>query len=184
MMSTPPSGLEPPRSDPSSFPSPHIPQASIRHPLTQPLSPDLPTQDALYLFSNFSSYMRSPREGAEGINNSEDFKDTVRLLDFARVRAMPILVFCLGDQTDPKVQSMANQPQSNVHILHLKYRFHSKSQAFQSHYSTGDDHLTFNIQVGNPVRQPFSVFQDPVIKIDYRLSQYLPLTLADSRNRG
>ena len=58
---------------------------SIRHPLTRPLSPDLPTRDALYLFSNFSSYMRSPQEGAEGIKSSEDFRDTVRLLDYARV---------------------------------------------------------------------------------------------------
>lgn len=58
---------------------------SSRHPLTRTLSPDLPTRDALYLFSNFASYMRSPNEAAEGIVSNEDFKDTVRLLDFARV---------------------------------------------------------------------------------------------------
>jgi hypothetical protein len=58
---------------------------STRHPLNRPLSPDLPTRDALYLFSNFSSYMRSPNEGPDGIISNEDFKDTVRLLDFARV---------------------------------------------------------------------------------------------------
>ena len=58
---------------------------STRHPLTRQLSPDLPTRDALYLFSNFASYMRSPHEGAEGIVSNEDFKDTVRLLEFARV---------------------------------------------------------------------------------------------------
>lgn len=58
---------------------------STRHPLTRPLSPDLPTRDALYLFSNFASYMRSPNEGPEGILSNEDFKDTVRLLDYARV---------------------------------------------------------------------------------------------------
>jgi hypothetical protein len=58
---------------------------STRHPLSRPLSPDLPTRDALYLFSNFSSYMRSPNEGPQGITGNEDFKDTVRLLDFARV---------------------------------------------------------------------------------------------------
>lgn len=49
------------------------------------LSPDLPTRDCLYLFSNFSSYMRSPNEGPQGISGNEDFKDTIRLLDFARV---------------------------------------------------------------------------------------------------
>ena len=58
---------------------------SIRYPLTRPLSPDLPTRDALYLFCNFSSYMRSPHEGPEGVKSSEDFRDTIRLLDFARV---------------------------------------------------------------------------------------------------
>jgi hypothetical protein len=58
---------------------------SMRFPLPRALSPDLPTRDALYLFCNFSSYMRSPHEGAEGITNNEDFRDTIRLLDFARV---------------------------------------------------------------------------------------------------
>jgi len=58
---------------------------STRHPLSRALSPDLPTRDALYLFSNFSSYMRSPNEGPGGIISNEDFKDTVRLLDYARV---------------------------------------------------------------------------------------------------
>lgn len=69
----------------ASLPSPHISYPAARHPLSRPLSSDLPTQDALYLFSNFSSYMLSPEEGAEGINSSEDFRDTVRLLDYARV---------------------------------------------------------------------------------------------------
>ena len=58
---------------------------SSRYPLSRPLSPDLPARDALYLFSNFSSYMRSPNEGPGGILSNDDFKDTVRLLDFARV---------------------------------------------------------------------------------------------------
>lgn len=61
---------------------------SARHPLTRQLSPDLPTRDTLYLFSNFASYMRSPNEGADGIVSNEDFKDTVRLLEFARVCPM------------------------------------------------------------------------------------------------
>lgn len=59
--------------------------SSIRHHFHRPLSPDLPTRDALYLFCNFSSYMRSPQEGAEGIRDNTDFGDTIRLLDFARV---------------------------------------------------------------------------------------------------
>ncbi len=58
---------------------------SLRRGLTRPLSPDLPDRDALYLFANFGSYMRSPDEGATGINNSDDFRDTIRLLDYARV---------------------------------------------------------------------------------------------------
>ena len=58
---------------------------SLRHPLERPLSPDLPTKDALYLFVNFASYMQSPGEGGEGIVSNEDFKDTIRLLDYARV---------------------------------------------------------------------------------------------------
>lgn len=55
-----------------------------RTPSSQPLSPDLPNRDALYLFCNFSSYMRSPHEGSDCIS-PEDFKDTIRLLDYARV---------------------------------------------------------------------------------------------------
>ena len=61
---------------------------SVRHPLTRPLSPDLPTRDALYLFCNFASYMRSPHEGAEGVE-AVDFRDTMKLLDYARVRITP-----------------------------------------------------------------------------------------------
>lgn len=53
--------------------------------MTRLLSPDLPPRDALYLFCNFASYMRSPQEGAEGIRDNTDFGDTIRLLDFARV---------------------------------------------------------------------------------------------------
>jgi hypothetical protein len=49
------------------------------------LSPDLPIKDAVYLFSNFASYMQSPHEGHKGVAYS-DFRDTRRLLDFARVR--------------------------------------------------------------------------------------------------
>jgi len=65
---------------------------STRHPLSRALSPDLPTRDALYLFSNFSSYMRSPNEGPGGIISNEDFKDTVRLLDYARVSSTDRIV--------------------------------------------------------------------------------------------
>ena len=59
--------------------------AALRHPMTRLLSPDLPPRDALYLFCNFASYMRSPQEGAEGIRDNTDFGNTTRLLDFARV---------------------------------------------------------------------------------------------------
>lgn len=57
---------------------------SPRTPSSRPLSPDLPNRDALYLFCNFSSYMRSPHEGSDCIG-PEDFKNTIRLLDHARV---------------------------------------------------------------------------------------------------
>ena len=63
--------------------------ASLRHPTTRLISPDLPPRDALYLFCNFASYMRSPQEGAEGIRDNTDFGDTIRLLDFARVSGVP-----------------------------------------------------------------------------------------------
>ncbi|WWD20166.1 hypothetical protein CI109_104642 [Kwoniella shandongensis] len=118
---------------------------------TRPLSPDLPNRDALYLFSNFSSYMRSPNEGSGGIK-AEDFKDTIRLLDHAR--------------------TLTSQPGSNVHVLHLKYRFQGQTNTFRSPYSSGDYQLPLNYRdsVGrlrNPVPQPFSVLHDPVVKIDY-----------------
>ncbi|RXK38344.1 hypothetical protein M231_04386 [Tremella mesenterica] len=138
-----------------SQPQNYLPQSasspSARHPLTRPLSPDLPTKDALYLFSNFASYMRSPGEGAEGIRNSEDFRDTVRLLDHARY--------------------LASQPYSNVHVLHLKYRFIGPGNENANRYSTGDQGTRINdngVPVRNPVPQPFSVLHDPVVKIDYR----------------
>ena len=80
---------------------------SNRHPLNRPLSPDLPTRDALYLFSNFSSYMQSPNEGAEGVGSNEDFGDTLRLLDYARVS--PTLA------TDPRDErSIAVSSQSTL----------------------------------------------------------------------
>ncbi|CAD6572178.1 MAG: hypothetical protein TREMPRED_000465 [Tremellales sp. Tagirdzhanova-0007] len=96
--------------------------------------------------------MQSPNEGAEGIKNSEDFRDTIKLLDYAR--------------------SLASQPQSSVHVLHLKYRFHNSSRTIRSPYSTGDWRLPliypeFTSRTRNPVPQPFSVLHDPVVKIDY-----------------
>ena len=69
---------------------------SIRHPLTRPLSPDLPVRDALYVFSNFASYMRSPHEGSEGIQSSTDFRDTIRLLDYARVSVAVLVALSLN----------------------------------------------------------------------------------------
>lgn len=157
-------------------PSPSNPNPSTRIRPSRPLSPDLPTQDALYLFSNFSSYMQSPNEGVAGIRNSEDFRDTVKLLDYARVRVwfptltrgLPLMIW---------TQSLASQPQSNVHLLHLKYRFHNLSQTIRSPYSTGDWRLPLIYpdstgRTRNPVPQPFSVLHDPVVKIDYRVFRY------------
>ncbi|WVQ96098.1 hypothetical protein IAU59_003200 [Kwoniella sp. CBS 9459] len=130
---------------------------SSRSPGTQrsrsdrPFSPDLPNKDALYLFSNFSSYMRSPNEGSEGVK-AEDFKDTIRLLEHAR--------------------SLASNPSSNVRILHLKYRFQGQTNTFRSPYFSGDYQLPLNYRdsigrLRNPVPQPFSTLHDPVVKIDH-----------------
>ncbi|KAK4689506.1 hypothetical protein P7C73_g607, partial [Tremellales sp. Uapishka_1] len=96
--------------------------------------------------------MHSPNQGAEGIKNSADFRDTVRLLDYAR--------------------TLAAQSYSNVHVLHLKYRFQGPAQNFRSPYTTGDWQLPINYRdpngrLRNPVPQPFSVLHDPVIKLDY-----------------
>ncbi|WWC92948.1 uncharacterized protein L201_007911 [Kwoniella dendrophila CBS 6074] len=141
-------------------------------PTSRPLSPDLPTPDALYLFSNFSSYMRSPNEGSQGLN-ADDFKDTIRLLEHARW--------------------LSSQPNLNVNVLHLKYRFQGQSSTFRSPYQIGDYQLPSNSKeaqtingaednhnteggerkgsgggrIRNPVPQPFSVLHDPVVKIDY-----------------
>ncbi|WVW86766.1 hypothetical protein I302_108820 [Kwoniella bestiolae CBS 10118] len=138
---------------PSPSPSPRsvLLSPSKTSPTSRPLSPDLPSRDALYLFSNFSSYMRSPNEGSEGLRG-DDFRDSIRLLEHARW--------------------LSSQPHSNVHILHLKYRFQGQSNTFRSPYSTGDYQLPLNYKdstgrVGNPVPQPFSVLHDPVVKIDY-----------------
>ncbi|OWZ77934.1 hypothetical protein C365_03694 [Cryptococcus neoformans Bt85] len=124
---------------------------SLRTPSSRPLSPDLPNRDALYLFCNFSSYMRSPHEGSDCIG-PEDFKNTIRLLDHAR--------------------ALAGQRQSNVHILHLKYRFQGQYKTFRPPYSFANSQLPFNHRdnagrMRNPVPQPFAVLHDPVMKIDY-----------------
>ncbi|WVR08194.1 hypothetical protein IAU60_005240 [Kwoniella sp. DSM 27419] len=113
-----------------------------RSPTHGPLSPDLPSRDALYLFSNFSSYMQSAAEGGQGIK-SEEFKDTIRLLEHARL--------------------LASHATANVHVLHVKYRFQNQAHAFRSPYITGESSRKSRI----PVPQPFSVLHDPVLKIDY-----------------
>lgn len=48
------------------------------------MNPDLPTRDALYIFANFSSYTRTPKQGSQGVRD-EQLKHASRLLDFARV---------------------------------------------------------------------------------------------------
>ncbi|ADV22478.1 Epressed protein [Cryptococcus gattii WM276] len=95
--------------------------------------------------------MRSPHEGKDCIS-PEDFKDTIRLLDHARF--------------------LAAQRQSNVHILHLKYRFQGQHKTFRSPCSFVNNQLQLNLhdKVGtgrNSVPQPFAVLHEPVIKIDY-----------------
>ncbi|ORX38420.1 hypothetical protein BD324DRAFT_655746 [Kockovaella imperatae] len=146
------SPIKSPRASPSQANGGSV-SPSVRHPLERALSPDLPTKDALYLFVNFASYMQSPCQGGEGIESNEDFKDTIRLLDYAR--------------------SLRTMPYSNVHLLHLKYRFQGEQRDFRSPYATGDYVLPLNYRdsngrLRNPVPQPFSTLHDPVIKVDYR----------------
>ena len=48
------------------------------------INPDLPTRDSLYVFINFSSYSRSPKQGSQGVRD-EQLRHASRLLDYARV---------------------------------------------------------------------------------------------------
>ena len=69
-------------------------------------------------------------------------------------------------------KALSSQPSSNVHVLHLKYRFQGPTQIFRSPYATGDFQLPLNYRdstgrLRNPVPQPFSTLHDPVVKIDY-----------------
>jgi hypothetical protein len=72
------------------------------------------------------------------------------------------------------VQGLTATEHSNVHVLHLKYRFSGQASQFRSPY--GDEHPSSSTASGSgplvsvaqePVPQPFSVMHDPVIKIDY-----------------
>ncbi|KAJ9093404.1 hypothetical protein QFC21_006434 [Naganishia friedmannii] len=67
-----------------------------------PINPDLPAKDVLFIFVNFASYMKSPHEGASGVQDRE-LKHASRLLDHAR-------------------ELQANK-RNRVNILHVKYRF-------------------------------------------------------------
>lgn len=49
-----------------------------------PINPDLPIKDVLFVFSNFSSYMRSPNQGPAGVSG-QDLRHASRLLEHARV---------------------------------------------------------------------------------------------------
>ena len=49
------------------------------------MNPDLPTRDSLYIFVNFSSYTRTPKQGSQGVRDDQ-LKHASRLLDYARVR--------------------------------------------------------------------------------------------------
>jgi hypothetical protein len=51
------------------------------------INPDLPTRDSLYVFINFSSYSRSPKQGSQGVRD-EQLRHASRLLDYARVGGM------------------------------------------------------------------------------------------------
>lgn len=76
-------------------------------------------------------------------------------------------------------QNQASDPRRNVHILHLKYRFQTPDQGLpmtrtEKLASLGRDSDyagRYNGSgVGRTVPQPFSVVNDPVVKIDYRTS--------------
>ena len=76
------------------------------------------------------------------------------------------------------MQNQAADPRRNVHILHLKYRFQTPDQGLpmtrtEKLASLGKDaDYTGKYHgggVGRTVPQPFSVVNDPVVKIDYRM---------------
>jgi hypothetical protein len=49
-----------------------------------PINPDIPIKDVLFVFANFSSYMKSPNQGATGVGDAE-LRHAARLLEHARV---------------------------------------------------------------------------------------------------
>lgn len=49
-----------------------------------PINPDIPIKDVLFVFSGFSSYMKSPNQGATGVSDG-DLRHAARLLEHARV---------------------------------------------------------------------------------------------------
>ena len=51
---------------------------------TQPINPDIPHKDVLFIFSNFASYMKAPNQGATGVSDQE-LRHALRLLEHARV---------------------------------------------------------------------------------------------------
>lgn len=58
---------------------------SILADYTQPINPDIPTKDVLFVFSNFASYMKAPNQGATGVSDQE-LRHASRLLEHVRVR--------------------------------------------------------------------------------------------------
>ena len=56
-----------------------------------PINPDIPIKDVLFVFSGFSSYMKSPNQGATGVNDG-DLRHAARLLGHARVSEFQVIL--------------------------------------------------------------------------------------------
>ncbi|KAJ9111101.1 hypothetical protein QFC19_001300 [Naganishia cerealis] len=112
-----------------------------------PINPDLPVKDVLFIFSNFASYMKSPNQGAMGVQDRE-LKHAARLLDHARVSS-----FQFFHTLTSEFKELQANKRNRVNILHVKYRF-AEPMVPESG--------------ARRVPPPFATMLDPVLKIDQR----------------
>lgn len=125
---------------------------------TQPINPDIPIKDVLFVFSNFASYMKAPNQGATGVSDQE-LRHASRLLEHVRVRTLHP-PYCVRLFSLPLQDLQKRDKRSRVYVLHIKYRFveSSSAQACEKR-----------------IPPPFATMLDPVLKIDQRKS-HIPST--------
>jgi hypothetical protein len=117
---------------------------------THPINPDIPVKDVLFVFSNFSSYMKAPNQGATGVSDQE-LRHASRLLEHARVspRSSSKVAILMIELKDLQKRSK----RSRVYVLHIKYRFIESASAQAAE---------------KRIPPPFATMLDPVLKIDQR----------------